>query len=69
MNNNQVPFSHYKCPICGNTDMHSIGYLKGKLYCRKCITFRGKEAEEQLLELKNADFTLTYRLSKEQKEL
>ena len=38
-------------------------------YCRKCLTFRGREAEEPILEPKNADFTLTYRLSKEQKEL
>ena len=43
--------------------------LNGKPYCRKCITFRGREAEEPILEPKNADFTLTYRLSKEQKTL
>ena len=43
--------------------------LNGKPYCRKCITFRGREAEEPIIEPKDADFTLTYRLSKEQKEL
>lgn len=59
----------FTCPICGNTDIHSIGYLNGRPYCRKCITFRGREAEEPIIEPKNADFTLTYRLSKEQKEL
>ena len=31
----------YKCHICGNTDIHSIGYLYGKPYCRRCISFRG----------------------------
>ena len=61
--------SDFVCPICGNTDIHSIGYINGKPYCRKCLTFRGKEADEPILEPKNADFTLTYRLSKEQKEL
>ena len=59
----------FTCPICGNTDIHSIGYLNGRPYCRKCISFRGREAEEPIIEPKNADFTLTYRLSKEQKEL
>lgn len=59
----------YKCPICGNTDIHSIGYLNGKPYCRRCISFRGKEADEIISEPKQADFHLTYRLSKEQKEL
>ena len=59
----------FVCPVCGNTDTNSIGYLNGKPYCRKCITFRGKEADGPFIEPKNADFTLTYRLSKEQKEL
>ena len=59
----------YKCPICGNTDIHSIGYLNGKPYCRRCISFRGKEADEPVIEPKNADYQLNYRLSKEQKAL
>ena len=59
----------YKCPICGNTDMHSIGYLNGMPYCRRCISFRGKEADEPVIEPKNADYKLNYRLSKEQKAL
>ena len=59
----------FTCPICGNTDMHSIGYLNGKPYCRRCISFRGKEADEPIIEPKNADYKLNYRLSKEQKSL
>lgn len=59
----------YTCPICGNTDIHSIGILNGKPYCRRCISFRGKEADEVVSEPKNADFELNYRLSKEQKDL
>ena len=61
--------NNFVCPICGNTDIHSIGYLNGKPYCRRCISFRGKEADEIISEPKQADFHLTYRLSKEQKEL
>ena len=57
----------FTCPICGNTDIHSVGYLNGKPYCRRCIPFRGKEADEPVIEPKNADVTLNYRLSKEQK--
>lgn len=57
------------CPICGNTDPSSIGIRNGKQYCRKCITFRGKEADEPISEIKDAPISLTYRLSKEQKAL
>ena len=37
----------YKYPICGNTDIHSIGYLNGKPYCRRCISFKGEEVEHK----------------------
>ena len=59
----------FTCPICGNTDIHSIGYLNGKPYCRRCISFRGKEADEPIIEPKNADYKLSYHLSNEQKAL
>lgn len=59
----------YVCPICGNANPIYIGIKNNHPYCRKCLTFRGKEADEPILEPKNADFALTYRLSKEQKEL
>lgn len=59
----------FTCPICGNTDIHSIGTLNGKPYCRKCLTFRGREAEDPIVESKDAPISLTYRLSKEQKTL
>ena len=45
----QCNIETYKCPICGNTDIHSIGYLNGKPYCRRCISFRVKEAEKAFL--------------------
>ena len=59
----------YKCPICGNTDIHSIGYLNGKPYCRRCISFKGEEVEHKPSYPKKAPINLTYELSPEQKEL
>jgi len=59
----------YKCPICGNTDIHSIGYLNGKPYCRRCISFRGEEVEHKVSYPKKAPIHLEYELSPEQKEL
>ena len=61
--------SDYICPICGNTDVHSIGYLNGKPYCRRCVSFKGEEAEHKTLYPKNAPAYLSYELSSEQKEL
>ena len=59
----------YKCPICGNTDIHSIGYLNGKPYCRRCISFKGEEVEHKPSYSKKAPIHLSYELSPEQKEL
>ena len=58
-----------KCPICSNTDIHSIGYLNGKPYCRRCISFRGEEVEHKPSYPKKAPIHLEYELSPEQKEL
>ena len=59
----------YKCPICGNTDIHSIGILNGKPYCRICIVFKGEEIERKYSYPKRAKIYLDYELSLEQKEL
>ena len=59
----------YKCPVCGNTDIHSIGYLNGKPYCRRCISFKGEEVEHKPSYPKKAPIHLSYELSPEQKEL
>lgn len=59
----------FTCPICGNTDIHSIGYLNSKPYCRRCISFQGEEVEHKLLYPKKAPIHLEYELSLEQKEL
>ena len=66
---NQGTTQKYICPICGNTDLNSIGYIKGKPYCRRCISFRGEEAGDTLPISKKADINLSYELSYEQKVL
>ena len=69
MNNNQNTISHYACPVCGNSDPHSIGILNGKPYCRRCISFRGEEAKYTAALSKKAPIRLEYELSEEQNEL
>ena len=59
----------FTCPICGNTDIHSIGYLNGKPYCRKCIVFRGQEATDEYIPWDTAPYSLNYELSDDQKRL
>ena len=69
MNNNQEIKTNFKCPLCGNSDIHSIGFLNGNPYCRKCISFKGKVARFITLQNIEPTISLTYRLSKEQKQL
>ena len=59
----------YKCPICGNSDSRYVGIKKGKPYCRKCLTFRGQEATGEYVQSDNAEYTLHYELSEDQKRL
>lgn len=59
----------FTCPNCGNTDIHSIGYLNGSPYCRRCISFHGEEVEHAPSYPKKAPIHLEYELSLEQKEL
>lgn len=69
MKNKQESNSIFQCPICGNTDIRSIGYLNGKPYCRRCISFRGNEAMGDYPLCDKADYHLEYELTKEQKNL
>jgi late competence protein required for DNA uptake (superfamily II DNA/RNA helicase) len=59
----------FKCPRCGNTDPRYIGYLNGQPYCRRCITFSGKEAPQPRPSDKKITLKISYRLSKEQDAL
>lgn len=60
---------NFICPICGNSDERMIGYLNGKPYCRRCISFKGEEADNVLTCPKNASYKLNYELSEDQKRL
>lgn len=59
----------YKCPVCGNSNRASIGYLHDKPYCRKCIVFRGEKVQSIFLHAKEAKIHLGYSLSSEQSDL
>ena len=59
----------YKCPICGNTIQKYIGVRNGKPYCRKCLTFRGQEAPDNYIQSNDAEYSLAYHLSDDQKKL
>ena len=59
----------YVCPICGNTDTHSIGLLNGKPYCRKCISFKGEQVKSSYSFTKKAPIFFFFFLSSEQDEL
>ena len=63
------PKLSFACPLCGNTDPRLIGLLNGKPYCRRCISFKGEEAELKPLYPKKAPIRLSYELSPEQKQL
>ena len=58
----------YKCPICGNTETFSIGYLNGKPCCRRCISFKGEEAEHKSAYPKKAPIHLSHELPPVQNE-
>ena len=60
---------NFVCPICGNTDIHSIGYRNGKPYCRRCISFRGEEVKGDISYPTSAPINIDYELSNEQNEL
>lgn len=64
-----MSINSFDCPICGNNDIHSIGYLNGKPYCRRCISFKGEEVEHKPSYPKKAPIHLEYELSPEQKIL
>ena len=54
------------CPICFNKDRSYFYYLNGKMYCRKCLIYNGKKAEENY-NIKKGEYNLKYELTDEQK--
>ena len=59
----------FVCPICGNSDEKKIGYINGKAYCRACITFKGQCVSYEEKESDESEFSISYELSKEQKDI
>ena len=57
------------CPICGNSNPKYIGYRNGKPYCRKCLQFKGNDADDSFVYPKKAFSYLEYSLSLDQKDL
>lgn len=56
----------YICPICGNKDPRYFGIKNGEVYCRMCISFRGREVIEEELTESNYEAQIDYPLSVEQ---
>lgn len=60
----------FKCDVCGNSDEKYLGELNGKVYCRKCLSFRKKEGDiEELKSNKEVLLKMKYSLTKEQQRL
>ena len=60
-----------ECSKCGNKDpVYFFRRKDGRLYCRRCITFKDDESvKERLIEKRRVKPVLDYSLSKEQKEI
>lgn len=57
------------CPICGNNDLRYFAYnAKKQIYCRKCIRFQGKKAEENF-QIHPSKMHLDFSLSPEQEKI
>lgn len=54
------------CKRCGNSDVKYIGYLNGKPYCRRCITFNSPAVEYTKREKVEVKYKLDFDLSMEQ---
>ena len=61
--------SVFICPLCGNKDEKYIGYKKGVPYCRRCISFIGREAEENYDISEDISINIKYKLTKEQNRI
>ena len=60
----------YICPLCGTKDSKYFGINKGKIYCRRCVTFQGAEVPyEKKYNFEKVEEKLNYPLSKEQEEI
>ncbi|MCI6789376.1 MAG: DEAD/DEAH box helicase family protein [Mollicutes bacterium] len=61
--------SVFICPLCGNKDEKYIGYKNGVPYCRRCISFIGREAIENYDISDDISINIKYKLTKEQRRI
>ncbi|MDY2727442.1 MAG: helicase-related protein [Candidatus Onthovivens sp.] len=61
--------SRFFCPVCGNKDPKFIGYLNGKPYCRRCISFCGEKADEHFIVNDKIESSLDYPLTEKQQAI
>lgn len=60
----------FKCPICGNANFIFLGIRNNEFYCRKCISFKGIEANVVKFNRKEKITpSLDYQLTKNQKDI
>lgn len=59
----------FKCPHCGNEDPRYIGIRNGKLYCRRCLTFKSPSVPYVPRKKGEVNYVLNFKLSEEQKEI
>lgn len=59
----------FKCEICGNEDPRYIGYINNVAYCRKCASFKGREAQNDFIIHDNIHTSIKYELTKYQKDV
>lgn len=55
------------CNICGNSDFRYIGYKNGKPYCRRCMTFQGKNVNYVPRIKGDVEYDIDFSLTEEQK--
>lgn len=59
----------FVCIKCGNSNPKYFGYLNGKTYCRRCITFKGEEVEYKTKRKEKTNYVLKFELSDRQKQI
>lgn len=59
----------FVCKKCGNSDPKYLGHMNGKIYCRRCITFKGEEVEYKAKRKEKTQYLIKFELSEKQKEI
>ena len=63
-------FDITKCPLCGNEDQKYFGVNnKGETYCRRCVSFIGEEAKNEIFLNSFGHLEINYELSEDQKRV